>query len=505
MPKSEDAAYAVSSFRQRFDRRGLRLTATMGLLACVVATHATDYYVRPAPAGNDNGPGTAAQPFATVTHGVYQLAAGDTLYIGDGTYYEGELYPETDATPAQPITIRNIPGETPILDGGMTRWNFIELIEQDGYIIAGLTLRHYYDIAISCVNSGHVAIRDCICHGNGSAGIGMNYADYPHATYDAHMLIEDNVCYENGWGIGWASGIHVNNKNEGGDDSAHIIRRNVCYNNFDGSAYHTDGNGIMFDIGGGGTCLIENNLCFNNGGAGIRAMDGRATIINNTCFRNGWDTNNDYQPPEIELIERHLSGAVGGSAVRNNVIWARPKREFGGAYYGGVFRAEDVPLSDFVFENNVLWSDAPDEVTIEPWMLTCIKAAADFCAGTIDDDLTTLYGATFLDMNVTDYDFHLLSTSPAIDAGLPTSAPDHDIEHTPRPWSIAWDAGAHEYVANGDCDANGHVDLTDCAHFATCCVGPDVSRAVGCACVDLDGDGDVDTIDVATLQQHFGQ
>lgn len=457
---------------------------------------ARDYFVRPD--GDDAGPGSAEQPFATIAAAIYELVPGDTLYLGDGVYYEGEFYPEVAGDPQHPITIRNVPGEQPILDGQYALWNFVELIEQDGFVFEGLVLRHYYDMAISCRNTGYVTVRQCIAHGNGSAGIALNYASYPHADYDAHMVIEDNICYENGWGIGWASGIHVNNKGEG-SDTAHVIRRNICFNNYDGSSYHTDGNGIMFDIGGGGSCLIENNVCFNNGGAGIRAMDGRVDILHNTCFRNGWDQDNPYQPCEIELIERHLVGAVNGSTVRNNIMWSRPQRAYQGASYGGVFRAEDVPSSAFDFSHNVMWSDVPSEVTLESWMAACLVAAPTFIAAPSVDQLEIRHGATFLAMSRDDYDFPLHVGSPGIDHGL-TGLVGEDLRLMPRPRHVASDCGAYEYVGCGDCDGDGITQGSDLTSATPCVLGPATTVVSTCVCLDHDGDGDVDLADVALHQ-----
>ncbi len=403
-----------------------------------------DYYVRQG-VGDDNNPGTYSEPFETIDGAFWYLEAGDTLYIGDGTYYEGEFYPDYNASPSNPITIRNIPDEKPVCDGQGVYWQFLGLVEKDGFVVEGLTMRNYKSAGISCTKTGYVTVRDCVCYANGSGGIELNYADYPHASYNAHMTVEDCVCYENGWQDGWSSGIHINNKSEGGAGSHHIIRRNICYNNFDGSGYHTDGNGIMFDMGGGGSALIENNLCFNNGGAGVRVMDGDATVINNTCFRNGWDPYNPYQPCEIELIERHIAGACEGCVVRNNICWARPQSMQGGQMYGGVFTAEDVPLSDFVFDHNNLWSDVPAEVTVESWMTDCTKAMPLIRHYATDNNTISKYGTIFLDMDFGDYDFHQVYGSPAIDAGSPGLAPDHDIEMIARPLGDGFDAGCYEY------------------------------------------------------------
>ena len=51
----------------------------------------------------------------------------------------------------------------------------------------------------------------------------------------------------------------------------------------------TDGNGIIYDTcRGEGATLIENNLCYDNGGRGIHAfMSDNITIRHNTVYQNG--------------------------------------------------------------------------------------------------------------------------------------------------------------------------------------------------------------------------
>ena len=60
------------------------LVFSLGLFAANRAL-AADYYV--ATTGSDSNPGTQASPFATLTKGVSSAGAGDTVYIGGGTYY----------------------------------------------------------------------------------------------------------------------------------------------------------------------------------------------------------------------------------------------------------------------------------------------------------------------------------------------------------------------------------------------------------------------------------
>jgi hypothetical protein len=42
-------------------------------------------------------------------------------------------------------------------------------------------------------------------------------------------------------------------------------------------------------------------------------------------------------------------------------------------------------------------------------------------------------------------DYHLQSTSPAINAGTPTGAPSYDLDGYSRPYDRAFDIGAYEY------------------------------------------------------------
>lgn len=55
----------------------------------------------------------------------------------------------------------------------------------------------------------------------------------------------------------------------------------------------------------------------------------------------------------------------------------------------------------------------------------------------------------------------------------------------------------------GDCDLSGNVSLGDFAAFDTCMSGPDEALDLGCACTDLDRDGDADLADIAALQGAF--
>ena len=85
-----------------------------------------------------------------------------------------------------------------------------------------------------------------------------------------------------------------------------IIRNNTCYNNkttipWINTENLSDGNGIIIDINNkpydGGVIetneayrartLVQNNVCYNNGGSGIHAFEANhVDIVNNTAYKN---------------------------------------------------------------------------------------------------------------------------------------------------------------------------------------------------------------------------
>ncbi len=108
-------------------------------------TTATSYYV--APDGNNDNPGTFAQPWKTIEYSANnnQVKPGDTVYIRGGTYNE-YVQQGISGAPGNPITYKNYPGETPVLTGaGTWRWH---ILEQSHIRIIGLTFRNFQKGAI---------------------------------------------------------------------------------------------------------------------------------------------------------------------------------------------------------------------------------------------------------------------------------------------------------------------------------------------------------------------
>jgi hypothetical protein len=74
------------------------------------------YFVHAAE-GDDALPGTKDAPWRTVAHALERLKPGDTLYLYGGVYYEN-VYVALAGRADAPITIRSVPGEQAVIDGG---------------------------------------------------------------------------------------------------------------------------------------------------------------------------------------------------------------------------------------------------------------------------------------------------------------------------------------------------------------------------------------------------
>src|SRR6476661_5348774 len=99
----------------------LLLTTATWLLALASPSSAASasFYVDRTVACSDAGAGTSSTPFCTITRGVAALRAGDTLFIGNGSYAE-TVKPLASGTPKNPVTVTRWPGRSPSIGAGAT-------------------------------------------------------------------------------------------------------------------------------------------------------------------------------------------------------------------------------------------------------------------------------------------------------------------------------------------------------------------------------------------------
>jgi hypothetical protein len=72
--------------------------------------------------GHDDHDGSEARPWQSLGRAAKHLQPGDTLYLGGGTYYERVVLTASGSVD-RPITIRSVPGELAVLDGGLREFS----------------------------------------------------------------------------------------------------------------------------------------------------------------------------------------------------------------------------------------------------------------------------------------------------------------------------------------------------------------------------------------------
>ncbi|KKQ36445.1 MAG: hypothetical protein US54_C0067G0001, partial [Candidatus Roizmanbacteria bacterium GW2011_GWA2_37_7] len=326
------------------------------------------YYV--STTGSNNNPGTMAAPWKTIQYGVDQLAAGDTLLVRGGFYDECRIEPRNHGEEGKWITVKNYPGETPVLDKQRAYckndFGDVACNTQKGcfgffhgvpgspssqtdkgsyYEISGFKIRNFWFSAIACWNTHHVKVTNNIVEYAGSSAI----AGLRHGCNN--MIIENNIVRYTGQtqngipGRGWGSGISLNYQSnpfpwENNGRFHNIIRNNIVYGSYDPGEYaeHSEGSGIVTDLGEAiPPTLIENNLIFNNGRNCLYTYQNHNVwIVGNTCFKNCQDTtygncSQDWvaelylatnQPANVVILDNiiYADKAYGLTGVHNNDI-----------------------------------------------------------------------------------------------------------------------------------------------------------------------------------------
>ena len=154
----------------------------------------------------------------------------------------------------------------------------------------------------------------------GGSGIGSINCDYLTAD---HNLINHNGYIPSSTSVpqwySWTSAIsfnsHLRFDNYPGIHS--VISNNIIAGEVDQSSNHSDGNGIILDLGGNTPpALILNNVVYGNGGRCISPNHVQNFyIINNTCYDNALDSS------EPNFPEFGVNGSSNGFLV-NNIAFA---------------------------------------------------------------------------------------------------------------------------------------------------------------------------------------
>lgn len=432
----------------------------------VPATGAT-YYV--SPSGSDANPGTPAAPWRTPGFGSRQLQPGDTLILLAGTYtlsgYDDDIVTPGSGVASNWIVIRGQAGTRPVLRAGNNLLTAVDL--------AGARYVKLQNLEIT--NNAGQPFRD------GIQGLGAPVRNVILQDLDIHHLDEFGI------NIGDAQDVQLWNStlrycgfgSIGGPDGTQGGWKNVlisgCTLSYSGHYYQggpgpspyarPDGFGIEASAGpieirktlvehnrGDGLdskaantwihdCVVANNSC-----DGVKLWGGGSRVVNTLIFGRGdggtqatpWSAVviAADQPGTFEFVNVTVDDVVGQNYVMH-------------AQYDSPGVAISLTLRNCLFSsrgpNAPIWLAASASATISNSLFWFPQSSTVLCQG------STAYGSSQLGptnlygnpLFAAAGDYHLQSTSPAIDQGS-SNCPAQDLDGKSRPQGAAADIGCFE-------------------------------------------------------------
>lgn len=482
----------------------ISLIALFIIVGISTASWATTYYV--APTGNNGNPGTLAAPFQTIQNGLNFLQPGDTLMIRGGTYNEA-LVLKQSGTSTGVITIKPYTGETVTVSSGNSKvlrtngskhYYTIDGIRFiSNHIMYGVQKDFTLDFGdgvwagnnVPSAGNNNFILRNCYvegavyfyghnnmvenCEFNGKSvwnnAINEAFGSSYNGRYrknKVHDYIERGI-----WSMSFTSGViiedntiyNIGNCGIDTDGAGHpvknaIVRRNLIYkcggrgiemeNSFnsivDSNIVHDCDLGIHYINYGLNSPdftseaefrttptngAVINNLVYNSGTAGILL---RATpsvkVYNNTVYKSGMAGKTFYGG--IGLIKYGGYFPVNAD-IRNNIV------SESGPYAVYLENTAAGIAGKIQMSNNIYYHSSKTSTHY----LGSAYTLSGFMTATGQDSSSVFSNPNFKSASA--FDFHLLTTSPAISKGMVLSAVTVDIEGKAR--GTKNDAGSYRF------------------------------------------------------------
>jgi len=424
----------------------------------------TTYYVATTGSNGNNGT-SVGTPWATMAYAATQnLLPGDTVEVASGTYNINSVtLSKSGSAGGGYITFKStVKHGAKITCTGQYGFNMAGNYQKvDGFEISGATAA-----GVVSSNKHHATIANCHIYDSVGAAISCNYGEY--------YLIEGNTVHGNCNGINARSGIsiyHARNLTANNNSGfRNIIRGNTSYDNYVLVSNHIDANGIIIDDFKSlqspeydnytFPTLIENNVCYRNGGSGILVFQSDyVTVRNNTAYQNSYDTaaakSSTWRP---ELQNRYADN----NTWLNNIAVSDTSRSQWNTTIGSLKNSSGG--NNVVWKNNLTWTGTVGD---SPFLQT---GGAQIPSGA-DNLLGVNPGFT----NAGTRDFTLALGSAAIGAGIESfGIGTVDFSGNPRKVSTV-DIGAYEYQGTPVTPGDMSPDSIVCAYVVSRVAQTDMS------------------------------
>jgi hypothetical protein len=251
-----------------------------------------------APDGLDTGPGSATQPFRTLSAATAAAAPGTVVQVADGVY-RGMIVTNANGRPEARITyVAQNPGRAIIFGQDRQEWAWrnngdnVDIIgfevtgsSQNGILQTGSNTRiagndvHGFPGSCLVTYSENYALRDVDIIGNRAHGCGSS--DLDHGIYVGHSggAVLNNIVYGNS-GYGIHCWHNCNNL---------TISNNLAFGNTTGGVVVGQGDSPNYGRVAADNFVIANNIVMDNDGPGIveSGATGSANVyLHNNVFSN---------------------------------------------------------------------------------------------------------------------------------------------------------------------------------------------------------------------------
>jgi parallel beta-helix repeat protein len=424
------------------------------LVAVPAAGASTEYYVDKTVSGcSDTGTGSAANPFCTIAKGASKLAAGVTLYIGNGSYAETVVSPAS-GTSSQPVTVAAWPGRDPTV--GVGKDNGV-LISSRSYVnVSGLRVTGAVRNGISVAASAHITLSGNRVTQSGLPQSGRTASGiFLSSTTDS--LVTRNTASNN-----TQSGLYAGSGTTGTTFSYNEAAGNAAVytrmatgiwivstsNSFIGNTTHDNEDSGLNFYGGAGNNLATLNVSYNNGDHGIDNLNvNGGQIIGNTIYRNCTSGINIEGTSHDFVVKNNIAVDNAVYPAYNGISCSRRSGNIG---------VYDSAPPTTVADHNLVWLSKPGTLYYFGGSYTSLTALRSAKG---QEGHGTQADPGFL--SASGRDFRLTSSSPAIDrgdSGAPGEQPvdivgtarvryasaDNSLAEGPRRFD---DLGAYEFPA----------------------------------------------------------